>query len=106
MVLQLLLLGCVLASHAGFDKRALICSGDSSGGHHWGSDNSSLPRGGDECASCALACAAATPGVIPAATKLASVLLVESQQQLTFQPELGPALPRHQPQEARGPPLG
>jgi hypothetical protein len=106
MVLQLLLLDFALASHAGFDELAVICSGEVPGGHHWGSDNSSLPQRGGACACCALACAAAAPGVIPAATKLASVLLVESQQRLTFQPELGPAQPRHQPHEARGPPLG
>jgi hypothetical protein len=106
MGLQLLLLGCALASHAGFDELAVICSDDGSGGHQWGSDNSSLPQRGDDCASCALACGAAAAAVISAATKLASVLLVESQQRPTFQAEVGPAQPRHQPHEARGPPLG
>jgi hypothetical protein len=95
MGLQLLLLGCALASHAGFDELTVTCPRDASGAHRRGSDDSSLPQRGDDCASCALACGAAAPSVIPAATKLASVLLVESQQRLTFQPEVGPAQPRH-----------
>jgi hypothetical protein len=105
VALQLLLLGFALASHTGFDDLTVICSSDGWGGGHSDRDTRSLPLGGYTCASCPLACATAV-GAILAGAKSFSILLIGSQQRLAFRPELGPAQSRHQPQEARGPPLG
>jgi hypothetical protein len=106
IALQLLLLGFGWAPHAGFDEIAVICSSDGSGGHGSASDDGSLPQRDDDCGSCPLACAEAAPAVMPATARPSWIVFVEGPR--PFAPRLGsaPAGARHEPQEARGPPLG
>ena len=97
IALEVVLLGFALASHAGFDELAIICSSDGSSGP----DNGSLPERGDHCGSCLLACAA-PPGFLPA-TNLSPMPFIERLQLFAWSFETAPARARHQPQEARGP---
>jgi hypothetical protein len=100
IVLQVILVGFAWTSHAGFDELAIICSSDGSGGHN----NGSLPERGDDFNFCQLACAAASPALLPVAASF-SPMFVEQPQLFAWRFGTAPILARHQPQEARGPPL-
>jgi hypothetical protein len=100
IALQVVLVGLAWASHAPFGELAIICSSDGSNG-----PNGSLPERSDDCGFCQLACAAAPPVFLPAGAYLSLMSFVERPQLFEWSFETTPARARHQPQEARGPPL-
>jgi hypothetical protein len=100
IALQVILVGFAWASHARFGELAIICSSDGSNG-----PNGSLPERGDDCGFCQLACAAAPPALLPAGANLSLMSFVERPQPFAWSFETTPARARHQPQQARGPPL-